>query len=611
MARLQDLGPLDPIFDVDKSTGAIATGNTPGDPRLTVTINTAAGQLDPADTEPVLFTVVFSRAVTGFETGDVSLSGTAGATTGTVTETAPFDGTTYQVAVTGMTDDGTIIANVPSFVATAVDDGVANSGSTSTDNMVIWVATTYTTMSLVDPNTSSNTFTRQFFAPFYRPGSPPEVTIKSGGGGAPLAADESLGRIVTAEVAFAEDTEYRIVLGGCRNTTFLPNGGDASGTNNRDGAGSSALLEDPYHTVSEADNDIVIVAGAGGAHPSGTNPGGNGGPVGGDGGSSADGAGGGTQSAGGVSGGPGGSAGAFYQGGNSSGAGTSHGGGGGGWYGGGGGGTSGSGGGGSSRVNSPAVYVSDSANALNAVAGASVVGDFRDPYASVAQREAGAELTFGFHEMLDYKEYNLSDGTEHTPSQSSGVTGGRRRTASPNDYFMKGQGGSGSIDFTLDPSLRPPAAGSGHDGWMIEGFFQTSSLPIANGDIFHLNDGASGRIVLQIDNNAPGGRLTLSLSSSAGTLLATTAVATGLVINTWYHFLLELTAADQWNFYLDGVLEHGPVTNLGDMSAELFAPISGAGSVSSRHSVACFAIHTEDRYSAGYITSVIDAFEAV
>ena len=104
----------------------------------TVTINQAAGQVDPTGSSPINFTVVFSEPVTGFATGDVTLSGTAGATTATVTEVAPMDGTTYNVAVSGMTGDGTVIASIAANVAedAAGNDNVA---STSTDNTVTYV----------------------------------------------------------------------------------------------------------------------------------------------------------------------------------------------------------------------------------------------------------------------------------------------------------------------------------------------------------------------------------------------------------------------------------------------------------------------------------------
>src|SRR5688572_544755 len=102
----------------------------------TVTINQAAGQADPTNASPINFTVVFSAPVTGFATGDVTLTGTAGATTGTVTGS----GTTYNVAVTGMTGPGTVIATIAANVATD-GGGNGNAASTSTDNSVTYDAT--------------------------------------------------------------------------------------------------------------------------------------------------------------------------------------------------------------------------------------------------------------------------------------------------------------------------------------------------------------------------------------------------------------------------------------------------------------------------------------
>ena len=79
----------------------------------TVTINQAAGQADPTNASTINFTVVFSESVANFATGDVTLSGTAGATTATVTGS----GTTYNVAVSGMTTSGTVIATLGAGVA--------------------------------------------------------------------------------------------------------------------------------------------------------------------------------------------------------------------------------------------------------------------------------------------------------------------------------------------------------------------------------------------------------------------------------------------------------------------------------------------------------------
>ena len=75
--------------------------------------------------------MVFSEPVNGFQTGDVTLSGTAGATTATVTGS----GATYNVAVSGMTQSGTVIATIAAGVATDLA-GNPNTASTSTDNVV-------------------------------------------------------------------------------------------------------------------------------------------------------------------------------------------------------------------------------------------------------------------------------------------------------------------------------------------------------------------------------------------------------------------------------------------------------------------------------------------
>jgi CSLREA domain-containing protein len=97
----------------------------------TVTINQAAGQADPTDSVPINFTVVFSEPVTGFTSADVTLSGTAGANTALVTGS----GTTYNIAVSGITNIGTVIASIP---ANVVSDAAGNgsTASTSADNSV-------------------------------------------------------------------------------------------------------------------------------------------------------------------------------------------------------------------------------------------------------------------------------------------------------------------------------------------------------------------------------------------------------------------------------------------------------------------------------------------
>ena len=98
----------------------------------TVTINQAANQPDPTNVSPVNFTVVFSEMVTGFDSADVILGGTANPMTANVT---PGSGTTYNVAVSGMTQNGTVTATVNANGAMDAG-GNSNTASTSNDNTV-------------------------------------------------------------------------------------------------------------------------------------------------------------------------------------------------------------------------------------------------------------------------------------------------------------------------------------------------------------------------------------------------------------------------------------------------------------------------------------------
>ena len=102
----------------------------------TVTINQARGQADPTATGPIHFTVLFSEPVKDFTGTDVTLNGTAGATLAIVTPTKA-DGKTYDVAVSGMTRSGTVIAGLAVNVAHDAA-GNGNVASTSKDNTVTY-----------------------------------------------------------------------------------------------------------------------------------------------------------------------------------------------------------------------------------------------------------------------------------------------------------------------------------------------------------------------------------------------------------------------------------------------------------------------------------------
>jgi hypothetical protein len=98
----------------------------------TVTINQAAGQLDPTN-QSIAYTVIFSEAVSGFTASDVSFAGsTVG---GTLLASVSGSGANYTVTVTGMNGDGNVVASIP---ANSANDaaGNGNKASTSNDNTV-------------------------------------------------------------------------------------------------------------------------------------------------------------------------------------------------------------------------------------------------------------------------------------------------------------------------------------------------------------------------------------------------------------------------------------------------------------------------------------------
>lgn len=127
-------------IEVVNPDGQVATGVNlfrvrPAVGSVPVTLIQAAGQADPTNASVIHFTVVFGWAMSGFTAGDVSLARTAAPANCTVTEVAPMNGTTYDVAVSGLTRDGNIRASIPANVAQDPEDNW-NQSSTGTDNQV-------------------------------------------------------------------------------------------------------------------------------------------------------------------------------------------------------------------------------------------------------------------------------------------------------------------------------------------------------------------------------------------------------------------------------------------------------------------------------------------
>lgn len=115
------------FFKNDTTTGWFRTDTE----RPSVTINQAPSQADPTYIAPITFEVSFSEPVSEFTSADVALSGTAGATSASVSGS----GKDYTVLVSGMSTNGSVIASIPAGAARDAA-GNTNTASSSTDNSV-------------------------------------------------------------------------------------------------------------------------------------------------------------------------------------------------------------------------------------------------------------------------------------------------------------------------------------------------------------------------------------------------------------------------------------------------------------------------------------------
>ena len=151
----------------------------------TVTINQAVGQLDPANGQPINFTVIFSEHINNFSGFDITLTGTAGTTASGVFTGATINITntginTYNVAVSNLSVPGTVTATVNANGAFD-DAGNGNTASTSTDNTVTINGYTIT----YSVGTGTNGGTGTIGATGY-PTAPPTNTINVVAGGSRL-----------------------------------------------------------------------------------------------------------------------------------------------------------------------------------------------------------------------------------------------------------------------------------------------------------------------------------------------------------------------------------------------------------------------------------------
>jgi gliding motility-associated-like protein len=147
---------------------SVSTDNsvTYDDTRPTVTISYAVGQASPTNNGTINFTVGFSEDVSGFSDTKVTLSGTAGAS-GITISGGPM---IYNVAVSGMINDGTVTINILDRVVKDLA-GNSNMASTGTGNSIDYLASQFelNINQSTDQSDPVNSFPIKFDVVFSRP----------------------------------------------------------------------------------------------------------------------------------------------------------------------------------------------------------------------------------------------------------------------------------------------------------------------------------------------------------------------------------------------------------------------------------------------------------
>jgi hypothetical protein len=100
----------------------------------TVAIEQGAMQADPTNTLAVWFSVQFSEPVSGFGTEDIAVGGTA---PGTPVASVSGSGASYEVAVDGITNTGSVVLTIGTGAAVDIA-GNPSLSATSTDNEVAY-----------------------------------------------------------------------------------------------------------------------------------------------------------------------------------------------------------------------------------------------------------------------------------------------------------------------------------------------------------------------------------------------------------------------------------------------------------------------------------------
>lgn len=209
----------------------------------TVTVNQKAGQSDPTNALPLLWTVTFSEPVTGFDASDLTRGG--GSTGGTVSVSG--SGASYEISLAGTPTSGT--ASFTTAAARAQDPaGNGNAASTSTDTTVTYdaVAPNLTLTTPANNSADNDTTPALAGAAGNATGDATTVTVKIHGG------TGTAGTVVQTLTSTRSGASWSV------NATTLPQGTYTAQATQADTAGNVATSSANTFVVDTTDPAVTI-----------------------------------------------------------------------------------------------------------------------------------------------------------------------------------------------------------------------------------------------------------------------------------------------------------------------------------------------------------------
>lgn len=212
-AAIPEDGVSDPAGNLNAASTGVDTIVTMETTRPDVTVNQADGQVDPTNTQPIHFLAVFSEPIltTSFTAADVVISGGSGSESVLVSEVAPNDGTTFDLAVSGLVDSREISVSISELGVSDLADN-SSTASSSTDNRVRYDVSELTVsveQAVGQPDTT-NQGTIHMTLTFNKPITPTALTVDD----ITLGGSAGANTVTLTEIAPFDGTVFDLQISG-------------------------------------------------------------------------------------------------------------------------------------------------------------------------------------------------------------------------------------------------------------------------------------------------------------------------------------------------------------------------------------------------------------